>query len=99
MKVECTETVDVTFTVDVTIEEVVAMWAARINAKPTFRGVGPTLDWITRLLEQVPPDIVAAFPEPAFNELQRRLTNLIDKFSAARALSLNSPELADRNGE
>lgn len=99
MKVKCCESVDVEFTADVSIEDVFSMWAQKISHDPTLRGVGPIIDWFTRMMDQIPPEIIAAFPEPAFNEVQRRLTNLIDKFSAARALSLNSTELADRTGD
>ena len=98
MKIECTETVDVTFTADVTLEDVFSMWAQKISHDPTLRGVGPIIDWFTRMMDQIPPEIIAAFPEPAFNEVQRRLANLIDKFQAARALSLKSPDVQNRNG-
>lgn len=92
MKVECTESVDVTCTVDVEIEDVLAMLARRVSSDPTLRGIGPVLDWMTRLLASLPPEVIAEFPELAYSELQRRLTSIIDQFSAARALSLKSSE-------
>jgi hypothetical protein len=85
MQVECCETVEVEFTADVKLQDVLCELAGRVDAAtPESRHFAlETLDWLTRILADFKGEVIAALPDDARKIVHDRLVTEAARYTTA----------------
>ena len=85
MKVNAYKTIDVEFEAEIELEDVLRECGQRIDESEAqyFRRLAPAIDWMTRILANIKPEVIAAFPESSRAIVRWRLLAEAERWSGA----------------
>ena len=83
MKINAYKTIDVEFEADIELDDVLRECAQRADESDEkyFRRLAPAIDWMTRILTSIKPEVIAAFSDESRKTIRNRLRDQAERWT------------------